>query len=146
MLRGSHKLKMDEKGRIKLPAAYRRYIEEKYGTEFYVTSVYGDNARLYPMKEWVTIEEKIKAKGTEDESVRKFLDRTNYFGQCVEMDSQGRILIHPLLRSKAQLVGDVTVMGYLTYLEVWELEKFEQKLAEESYTQSDARNIASLVA
>jgi len=146
MLRGNYTVKMDEKGRIKLPAVYRRYIEENYGTEFYVTSVTGDSARLYPMKEWLAVEEKLQVKGPEDESVRKFLDRTNYFGQTLEMDPQGRILIHPLLRQKAQLSGDVAVMGYLKYLEVWELVKFEERLEKESYTQDDARKIASLVA
>lgn len=146
MLRGNYTVKMDEKGRIKLPAAYRRYIEENYGTEFYVTSVTGDSARIYPMKEWLAVEEKLQVKGPEDESVRKFLDRTNYFGQTLEMDPQGRILIHPLLRQKAQLSGDVAVMGYLKYLEVWELVKFEERLEKESYTPDDARKIASLVA
>lgn len=146
MLRGNYTVKMDEKGRIKLPAAYRRFIEENYGTEFYVTSVTGESARLYPMKEWLAVEEKLQVKGPEDESVRKFLDRTNYFGQTLEMDPQGRILIHPLLRQKAQLSGDVAVMGYLKYLEVWELARFEERLEKESYTSDDARKIASLVA
>jgi DNA-binding transcriptional regulator/RsmH inhibitor MraZ len=40
------------------------------------------------------------------------------------MDGQGRLLIHPLLRKSAEVLGDVAVMGYLTYLEVWELDKF----------------------
>lgn len=146
MLRGNYTVKMDEKGRIKLPAAYRRFIEENYGTEFYVTSVTGESARLYPMKEWLIVEEKLQVKGPEDESVRKFLDRTNYFGQTLEMDPQGRILIHPLLRQKAQLSGDVAVMGYLKYLEVWELVRFEERLEKESYTLDDARKIAGLVA
>jgi MraZ protein len=146
MLRGNYTVKMDEKGRIKLPAAYRRFIEENYGTEFYVTSVTGENARLYPMKEWLILEEKLQVKGPEDESVRKFLDRTNYYGQTLEMDPQGRILIHPLLRQKAQLSGDVAVMGYLKYLEVWELVRFEERLEKESYTADDARKIAGLVA
>src|ERR1044071_1670035 len=39
MLRGNYTVRMDEKGRIKLPAAYRRYIDEHYGSEFYVTSL-----------------------------------------------------------------------------------------------------------
>ncbi len=135
---------MDEKGRIKLPAAYRRYIEEHYGSEFYVTSVTGECARLYPMPEWLSIEEKLQSKGTNDMTVRKFLDRTNFFGQLAEMDSQGRILVHTLLRTEASLVTDVSVLGYLQYLEVWSLEKFKNRLASQPYTAEDEARLAQM--
>jgi len=135
---------MDEKGRIKLPAAYRRYIDEHYGSEFYVTSLTGDCARLYPMQEWLAIEEKLQSRGTMDTAVRKFLDRTNYYGQLAEMDSQGRMLIHPLLRMSADLIGEVAVLGYLQYLEVWNLTKFKVRLENEPYSAEDAARLASL--
>ena len=135
---------MDEKGRIKLPAAYRRYMDEHYGSEFYVTSITGEYARLYPMQEWMLVEEKLQTRGTMDKSVRKFLDRTNYYGQLAEMDSQGRLLIHPLLRSNAELVGDVAVLGYLQYLEVWEMDKFKARIEGDPYTDDDAASLAAL--
>jgi MraZ protein len=144
MLRGNYTVRMDEKGRIKLPAAYRRYIDEHYGSEFYVTSLTGECARLYPMQEWLGIEEKLQSRGTMDTAVRKFLDRTNYFGQLADMDAQGRILVHPLLRSSAELSGEVAVLGYLQYLEVWELEKFKARMQSEPYTAEDAASLAQL--
>lgn len=144
MLRGNYTVRMDEKGRIKLPAAYRRYIDEQYGSEFYVTSLTGECARLYPMQEWLAIEEKLQSRGTMDAAVRKFMDRTNYFGQLAEMDAQGRILVHPLLRTSAELLGDVAVLGYLQYLEVWELDKFKARMEAEPYTAADAAALAQL--
>lgn len=144
MLRGNYTVRMDEKGRIKLPAAYRRYIDEQYGSEFYVTSLTGECARLYPMQEWLAIEEKLQSRGTMDAAVRKFMDRTNYFGQLAEMDAQGRILVHPLLRTSAELLGDVAVLGYLQYLEVWELDKFKTRMEAEPYTAADAAALAQL--
>ena len=144
MLRGSYTVRMDEKGRIKLPAAYRRYVEEHYGSEFYVTSVTGECARLYPMPEWLIIEEKLQSKGTNDMTVRKFLDRTNFFGQLAEMDSQGRILVHSLLRTEAGLIAEVSVLGYLQYLEVWSLEKFKNRLVSQPYTAEDEARLAQI--
>jgi MraZ protein len=144
MLRGNYTIKIDNKGRIKMPAAYRRYIDEHYNSEFYVTSLTGECARLYPMQEWLNIEEKLQSRGTMDLAVRKFLDRTNYFGQLAEMDSQGRILIHPLLRSSASLSGDVAILGYLQYLEVWEFDKFTARLESQPYTAEDAASLAQL--
>ena len=144
MLRGNYTVRVDEKGRIKIPSAYRQFIDERYSSEFYVTSLTGECARLYPIQEWLSIEEKLQAKGTMDLAVRKFLDRANYFGQLADLDKQGRILVHPLLRSSAELVGDVAVMGYLQYLEVWSLDKFKARLDREPYTDEDAANIARL--
>lgn len=135
---------MDDKGRIKLPAAYRHYLEQHYGGEFYVTSLTGECARLYPIEEWMIIEQKLRSKGTSNAFVRKFLDRTNYYGQLAEVDAQGRILVHPMLRSSAELIGDVAVLGYLHYLEVWELDKFKMRIDSQPFTDDDAASLAEL--
>ena len=65
-------------------------------------------------------------------------------GQQAAMDAQGRVLIHPLLRKSAGVVGDVAVLGYLTYLEVWELERFERQLLSDPYREEDEAAIARL--
>jgi MraZ protein len=146
MLRGSYTARMDDKGRLKIPADFKRYLDQRYGSpDFYVTSVDGECARLYPLVEWEEIENKLALLPSMDPAKRKFLDRVNYFGQRQPVDAQGRILIHPLLRGAAELLGDVTVLGYLTYLEVWSLEKFRRvRLDEQPFTDEDAEAIARL--
>jgi MraZ protein len=79
-----------------------------------------------------------------DPARRKFLDRTNYYGQQATLDNQGRVLIHPLLRKSAEVIGDVAVLGYLTYLEVWELDKFRARMLADPYTEEDEAAIARL--
>jgi len=96
------------------------------------------------MPEWEEIEKRLSLLPSMDPARRKFLDRTNYYGQQSSMDSQGRVLIHPLLRKSAAVVGDVVVLGYLTYLEVWELEKFQQRLLADPYLEEDEAAIARL--
>ena len=142
MLRGNYTARIDSKGRIKVPTSFRRFIEEKHGTLVYVTSLTGDNARIYPLPEWEAIEQRVAVLPTMEPALRKFLDRTNYFGQQAEMDAQGRVLIHPLLRKSACLVGDVAVLGYLTYLEVWELEQFQNRLRSNPLTEEDEAALA----
>ena len=144
MLRGNYTARIDSKGRLKVPTTFRRFIEETHGTEFYVTSLTGECVRLYPLPEWVSIEQRLALLPSMDPSRRKFLDRTNYYGQQSPMDGQGRVLIHPLLRKSAGVVGDVAVLGYLTYLEIWELERFEQRLRSDPYTEEDEAAIARL--
>ena len=96
------------------------------------------------MQEWEAIEQRLSLLPSMDPARRKFLDRTNYYGQQSSMDTQGRVLIHPLLRKSAAVVGDVAVLGYLSYLEVWELDKFQQRLLSDPYTEEDEAAIARL--
>ena len=145
MLRGNYTARVDEKGRLKIPTAFRRYVEEKYSTsELYVTSLTGECVRIYPLPEWESIEQRLALLPSMDPARRKFLDRTNYYGQQAAVDAQGRVLIHPLLRRSSGIVGEVAVLGYLTYLEVWELEKFKERLLSDPYTEEDEAAIARL--
>jgi MraZ protein len=145
MLRGNYTARVDEKGRLKIPTAFRRYIEDKYSIqEVYVTSLTGDCVRIFPLPEWESIEQRLALLPSMDPARRKFLDRTNYYGQQATIDGQGRVLVHPLLRKASGVVGDVAVLGYLTYLEVWELERFERRLLSDPYTEEDEAAIARL--
>ncbi|HEX8709805.1 MAG TPA: division/cell wall cluster transcriptional repressor MraZ [Pyrinomonadaceae bacterium] len=144
MLRGNYTARIDSKGRLKIPTPFRRFVEEKHGAGFYVTSLTGENVRIYPLPEWESIEQRLALLPSMDPARRKFLDRTNYYGQQSTMDGQGRVLIHPLLRKSAGVTGDVAVLGYLTYLEVWELERFQQRLLSDPYTEEDEAAIARL--
>jgi MraZ protein len=144
MLRGNYTARIDAKGRLKVPTVFRRFIQENQGAEVYVTSLTGENVRIYPLKEWESIEQRLALLPSMDPARRRFLDRTNYYGQQTTMDGQGRILVHPLLRKSAGVMGDVAVLGYLTYLEVWELERFQQRLLSDPYTEEDEAAIARL--
>ena len=143
MFRGNHPTRVDEKGRLKVPAEFKRVIDEKYGTQFYITSVDGRSAQIYPFEEWERIEQKLAGLSTFNPTKKKFLTRTNYWGQVAEMDNQGRLLLPQLLRDSAQLKGEVAVMGYLTRLEVKSMEGVRQELAE-AFTAEDEKNLDDL--
>src|SRR5436190_14620933 len=118
MFRGNYPTRVDEKGRLKVPADFKRVVDERYGDRFYITSRDGKVAEVYPFEEWQRIEEKLSRLSNFNPAKKKFLTRTNYFGQVVEMDGQGRLLLPQLLRESAELKGEVAVMGYLNYIEV----------------------------
>ena len=136
MFRGNHPTRVDEKGRLKIPADFKRRVDELYGPQFFITSKDGKRAELYPMKEWERIEDAL-AKAPSSGAKKKFLDVTNYYGQVVEMDAQGRLLIPQLLREDATLAGDVAVLGMQTYLAVVNDAKHRAQLAESPLTDAD---------
>ena len=118
MFRGNYPATVDGKGRLKFPAAIKAILDEIHANDFYVTSHDGQSVRIYPFQEWLKLEDKLKQQPSMNRSVKKFLDRTNYYGQAARSDSQGRILIPSLLRESAAMQGEVAVLGYLNYLEV----------------------------
>ncbi|HQR33388.1 MAG TPA: division/cell wall cluster transcriptional repressor MraZ [Blastocatellia bacterium] len=143
MLIGNYTAKMDEKGRLKIPADFKHYLEELYkSTDFYVTSLKGDSVWVYPMREWEEKQNKLNQAPSEEPAIRKFIDRVSFYGQRQQIDAQGRILIHPLLRNASKLVGDVMVMGKSKFLEVWEADAFTSRLESEPYTDEDAKIVA----
>ena len=143
MFRGNHPTRVDEKGRLKVPAEFKRVIDEKYSTQFYITSTDGKSAQVYPFEEWERIEQKLAGLSNFNPTKKKFLTRTNYWGQAAEMDNQGRLLLPQLLRDSAQLKGEVAVMGYLNRLEVQSMEAV-RKDVEEGFTAEDEKNLDDL--
>ena len=142
MLRGNFYAKIDDKGRLKIPTAFRALIAEKYGEALYVTSVTGESVRIYQMPVWVRIEEKLAQVPSTHPSRLRFFDRVNYFGQPAEFDKQGRVSIHGRLRESAQMLGAVDVFGQYDHLEVWNHERFVRRLDQEPFTDDDARALA----
>jgi MraZ protein len=143
VFRGNHQTRVDEKGRLKVPANFKRRVDEAYGAEFFITSKDGLTAEIYPLQEWEKIESKLSAISSFNPAKKKFLERVNYYGQMVEIDSQGRLLLPQLLRDSAKVTGDVEVFGRLTYLEVVNRQMFEQGLEANPWTVEDDLNLES---
>jgi MraZ protein len=144
MFRGNHPTRVDDKGRLKVPAEFKRVIDEKYGTQFYITSLDGKVAQIYPFEEWERIEQKLAGLSTFNPTKKKFLARVNYWGQQVEMDGQGRLLIPQLLRENAAIKGEVAVLGNLTCLEVRNMEALQREIETESFTTEDEKTLDDL--
>ena len=142
MLRGNHAARIDDKGRLKIPNAFRALIEDKHGNEVFVTSLTGEYVRIYPLPVWLALEEKLARVPSTHPSRLKYFDRVNYYGQTAEVDSQGRVVIHSRLRDSAGMSGEVDVFGQYEWLDVWNHERFVAKLQREPYTDDDARALA----
>jgi MraZ protein len=142
VFRGNAPARIDDKGRLKVPNAFRSLLESKYGRELFVTSLTGEFVRLYPMPVWMDIEQRLAGVPSTHPAKLRFLDRVNYFGQAGELDVQGRVLIPVRLREAATMAGDVDVLGQFNYLDVWNHERFLTKLQREPYSDDDARSLA----
>ena len=142
-LRGSSPTRIDDKGRLKVPTMFRGVIQDQHGADVFVTSLTGECVRIYPLATWLEIERKLLQIPGSLPARLKYLDRVNYYGQTGELDAQGRVVIPAHLRESASIVGDVRVFGRIDHLEVWNQERFLQKLHREPWTDEDGLGLAA---
>lgn len=149
-LRGNSPATVDEKGRLKLPSTFKADLETFANGEgggssrYYLTSLDGRGARLYPLSIWEAIEARLAQVPGTNPAKRRFLEVTAYYGSEVEPDAQGRFVIPPILREAAQLTGEVAILGQMDHLAIWNRGGFERRLAAEPMTSDDLAQLAEL--
>src|ERR1700760_4805809 len=111
VFRGSQIARVDDKGRLKVPADFKRILDEQDIKTFFITSYDGERAEIFPMSEWEKIEAEMEDLPSSPERIR-VMEAANYYGQVVEMDAAGRLLLPQNLREKAGLAGDLAVVGF----------------------------------
>jgi MraZ protein len=129
---------VDKVGRLKLPAEFRSVVDEHHDTTFFITSTDGRTIQIYPMREWMKLEERLLAHSTLNPAVNKFLTLHSYYGEVTEMDARGRLLLPRRLRESAKITDDVVVFGKLTHLCVADRDQFKRDiLAEHALSPDD---------
>ena len=143
--RGSFVLRVDDRGRVKIPSQYLSILTAQYGKDLYITSLNGDNVLIYPLKVWEDIEqsiEKIKIRAPE---IQEYISRTSYWGNESEVDSRGRVLIPTELRKSSQLDCDLRIFGEIDHMVVWNEELFKKKSLSGKFTDEKLQVVSRLI-
>lgn len=132
---------IDDKGRLKVPANFRKVIEEKYGRDCFITSTDGRRALVYPLPVWFDYQERLARVPSASMAKAKFMERVNYFGQVSSIDAQGRVLVPNILREVAGIKDDVVVIGNQDHLIVWNEGRIQKRLEESPLTDEDFKEL-----
>jgi len=138
---GHSPAKIDEKGRLKVPASFRKIIEERYGADCFITSMDGERALVYPLAVWFEFQSRLAKVPTASLAKAKLLERVNYFGQVATLDAQGRLLVPQVLRDVAGISDDVVVLGSQDHLIVWNEQRMQKRLADQPLTAEDMKEL-----
>jgi MraZ protein len=143
MFRGSSPTRLDDKGRLKLPADFKHEIDSKYDGQFYITSLDGVVIKLYPLKEWEAIEERAANQPISNRVVQKFLDTTSYYGRPAAMDGQGRLTIAEWLRNKFGLKSEIEllIVGKAKCMEIRFNDEFAKSVEENPLTNEELEQL-----
>ena len=134
MFLGTHAPRLDEKGRLILPAKYREELAEG------VVITKGQERCLYvfPQEEFARITEALRTAPVTAKAVRDY-SRVFFASASDELpDKQGRITVPPALRTYAGLQRDCVVIGANTRLEIWDTQAWDTYLAaqEDSFAEA----------
>jgi MraZ protein len=117
--RGVHDAHMDDRGRVKVPSAFKEYLDQFSNKKLYVTSMDRRIAQVYPIVYWEQIE-KFLENYTEDPAAGERLAfNAADLGTETEMDSQGRVLFSPKLRRELDMENKpVHLYNFCGHIEV----------------------------
>ena len=139
----SNSVKIDPKGRLRIPA---HALSALGGcTEFFITSEDGKSARVYPLRIWNEVEKRLADTAPRNGNSQKLLIRAKYFGQTVTIDKHGRVLIPVVLRETAHIKGEVDVLGYSKYLDVWNHTSLLKSMKRNSITVRDGETLNNML-
>ena len=124
---GSFLHQLDEKGRLALPAQFRRNAE---GGEFVLIRSYETALFLYPAQAWSDVSQELHELWDKNPRSRHFVRNITSRAQQTVPDNQGRILIPAHLQREAQFEREVLIVGTLHKIELWNPQLFERATAE----------------
>ena len=144
--RGHLTARLDAKGRLRIPTKLKDVLSQKYPSEEALALVLTkseDHLVAYPPEEWDKLETKLienlsQFNSSHQSFVRNFISSA----EVCELDSQGRILIPPVLRETAQLDQELFIVGMLTTFEIWNKAAFD--LQAENYKENGQKIMESI--
>ena len=140
--RGGFPATIDDKGRVKLPARLLDQLVDGFGREVYVCSFFPHELRIYPLSVWEGYEERLLGKPN-TKAVLKLKERVSY-GQLVEVDDHGRLLVPALLRDMVKFEGEVVISGRINHLAITHRERAAAILQETSLGDEELEELAQL--
>lgn len=128
MFRGINAIVLDAKGRIALPTRYREQLQQEKVTQLIITiDTESPCLLLYPLPEWELIEEKLQALPSFNQAARRIQRLLIGHATELELDSNGRLLLPPLLREYAKLDKRVMLVGQAKKFELWDEAQWQER-------------------
>jgi MraZ protein len=127
---GIYTSRCDDKGRLRLPREFEEFLRTFPEPEFFVTSLDGDIARIYPIGTWRENEKVLAGFDENPKAARAIGFLADYWGGVSTIDGQGRVLVPPVLRRKLGIEDQkVNVRFYKGAVEVYSEAESERRLA-----------------
>ena len=127
MFKGTYRHRIDPKGRLPVPAVFRRALDRDPAV---VVTLLDQCLAVYPPAEWARLETQLHALPAFSKPVKALTRLLLSRASDCEIDTQGRILLPPALREASGLGRDAIVVGVLNRFEIWSPESWDSFVRE----------------
>jgi MraZ protein len=141
---GQYDFVIDSKNRINIPSIFRKQLHKSDKNRFVITRGIDRCIWVYPLGEWEKIEKELSQLSSLSRTNRTFLRNHLRHAKIVSSDDQGRLILTKSLIEHANILKDITIIGVLNKIEIWDnatlgISDSEQSIDEESYEELSKR-------
>lgn len=127
MFQGTTQLNLDSKGRLAIPVRYRDFLLAHCAGALVLTADADGCLLLYPQPEWLPIREQLLSLSALNPQIRALQRLLIGHAESIQVDSAGRVLISPTLRSFANLDKRLMLVGLGNKFELWDEDKWHSQ-------------------
>jgi MraZ protein len=140
MFLGQYQHSFDEKGRLTIPAAFRDALKEGA----FISQGFDRNLMVMSAEYFQMVYKRVNAMSITDPAARMLRRMLLSNAYQVELDRNGRILLHPNLRQFLGLIGEATLVGQGDYFEIWKPTEWGQQMQTLQDTEANAQRFSML--
>jgi len=129
VFKGTYRHRIDGKGRLPVPAPFRRVLSTQ-GADRVVVTVLDQCLAVYAPADWARLEAQIASLPAFNRQVKALTRLLASRAADCDLDVQGRILLPPALRQAAALGREAVVIGALSRFEIWAPDSWDGFLRE----------------
>ena len=131
LLTGEYQHVVDNKSRVLISNKLRNQIDaDEHGSNFYLVLGANGILCLYPEKYFEQIALAVAPGTTAPDEAVTFERMSFAMSSKVELDGQGRLLLNEILRKRAGLKDQITLIGVRDHIELWNTESWEQYVSD----------------
>ena len=123
---GEYSYSIDQKSRLNIPAKFRKALDPKNNNTFVITRGFDPSLILYPVLEWNKVEQQLLLLSSIKNKDRNFVRSIVRYATISKYDSQGRIQIPDLLLEYGKIQKEVTIIGMINKIEIWDKDRLDQ--------------------
>tara|TARA_B110001469_G_scaffold127365_1_gene147938 strand:- start:15491 stop:15958 length:468 start_codon:yes stop_codon:yes gene_type:complete len=126
---GTYECKVDAKGRLMLPVAFKKQLASVTEKGFVLKrAVFQPCLELYPMQEWESMMQNVNKLNRFKKKNNDFIRRFTAGVKSIDLDVSGRLLIPKDLVGFAGITKEIVVTSAVNIIEIWDKDKYEKAI------------------
>ena len=128
---GTYECKIDVKGRLLIPSAFKKQLAPVIAKGFVLKrAVFQNCLELYPLEQWEELIKKVNSLNRFKKKNNDFIRRFTAGVKFIELDSNGRLLIPRDLIEFSNINREVTLSTSVNIIEIWDKSSYEKAIAD----------------